>query len=72
MGLVIDRLLLWIFLIIVVIGSLVLFLEAPVFWEAPDTHNREVYEEPEVLLSAGYYDLFPTVPATSPTVTKSV
>ncbi|XP_038059580.1 neuronal acetylcholine receptor subunit alpha-3-like [Patiria miniata] len=65
-GLVVDRLLLWIFLIVVVVGTAVFFMQAPIMWEAPDVHKREVFEDPEVLLSAKYYDLYPTVPPSLP------
>ncbi|XP_033628138.1 neuronal acetylcholine receptor subunit alpha-3-like [Asterias rubens] len=69
-GLVIDKLLLWIFLITATFGTVGFFIQAPIFWESPDLHKSEVYEDPIVLLSAGYYDLFPTVPTSEviPTV----
>ncbi|XP_038059455.1 neuronal acetylcholine receptor subunit alpha-6-like [Patiria miniata] len=67
-GLVIDRFLLVVFTFTVVIGTVVFFMECPIFWENPNTHYREVYEEPEILLSAGYYDLYPTLAPTQPSV----
>ena len=65
-GLVIDKILLWIFIITALFGTIGFFIQAPIFWEAPDFHNREIYEEPEVLLSAGYYDLYPPAPTVEP------
>ncbi|XP_022096245.1 neuronal acetylcholine receptor subunit alpha-3-like [Acanthaster planci] len=70
-GLVIDRFLLVVFTVTVLIGTVVFFLQCPIFWESPNTHYQEVYEEPEVLLSASYYDLFPTSPPAQPSVSVS-
>ncbi|XP_022096176.1 neuronal acetylcholine receptor subunit alpha-3-like [Acanthaster planci] len=71
-GLVVDRLLLWIFLIVVVVGTAVFFVQAPILWESPDEHKREVYDDPEVLLTAGYYDLFPTDPPIPQAVSQAI
>ncbi|XP_071944532.1 neuronal acetylcholine receptor subunit alpha-6-like [Antedon mediterranea] len=50
-GLVIDRLLLWVFIIAVNIGTVVLFLRPPVFWEGTDAHGSLVHENPTILES---------------------
>ncbi|XP_033102296.1 acetylcholine receptor subunit beta-like 2 isoform X2 [Anneissia japonica] len=50
-GLVIDRLLLWVFTIAVNIGTAIIILKPRVFWEDSDAHDTSVYEEPTILES---------------------
>ncbi|XP_030847977.1 neuronal acetylcholine receptor subunit beta-3-like [Strongylocentrotus purpuratus] len=49
-ALVIDRILLWVFLLVAVVGTIAVFIEAPIFWEKSDAHPILVHEEP-VLIS---------------------
>lgn len=56
-GLVIDRLLFWIFAVVAVAGTVAIFIPAPVFWERPDHHEPLVYEDP-ILLEALTYNQF--------------
>ena len=56
MGLVIDRLLLWIFLFAALFGTLGIILPAPLFWDR--VHDTPVYEDPIVLESLTYNEYY--------------
>ncbi|XP_071476844.1 neuronal acetylcholine receptor subunit alpha-3-like [Diadema antillarum] len=56
-ALVIDRVLLWVFLIVAVVGTVVIFIQAPIFWESKDAHPVLTYDEPIILQKLSYADI---------------
>ena len=56
-ALVIDRILLWIFIIVALVGTIITFINAPIFWETKDTHPVIDYQEPIVLESLTYAEI---------------
>ncbi|XP_071850083.1 neuronal acetylcholine receptor subunit alpha-3-like isoform X2 [Apostichopus japonicus] len=70
-GLVIDRLLLYIFTVVVFVGTIYIFIQPPSLWEKPGQYPEQVWEEPIIVSEDTYWDIYPTVNSSSSVTTPS-